>query len=346
MVTRTALPPELGDDFPVHAARRHGVSHSRLRSADLRAPFPGVRRPADTSHETLIAGIDDPYQRQREFRIAAARDYAPRLHPGHFFSHETAASIWGAPLPLAFSSDAEIADRDHLALHVCALGGAPLPRTRGITRHRSRDRMTVVHEHAGLRVSSPATTWAMLGHLPTFDLVALGDYFCRRWRPGRGRPHSGRPPLATITDLSVALDAGRRIGASRLREAIGLIREDSWSPRESRVRCILVTHGLPEPQLNRDIYDDQGRFLGCADIAYPKERVAVEYHGMLHGPRWAQDVERAAALRAAGWTVIEVTAPLLQRPEELAARARAALIPTSRSDVHPLSRDNRGNIAP
>lgn len=82
---------------------------------------------------------------------------------------------------------------------------------------------------------------------------------------------------------------------------------------------------LPEPELNIDVFDGLGRFLGCVDMAYAQQRVAVEYLGMLHGERWAQDVERIAGLRAAGWTVIEVTAPLLKRPNTLVARVRAAL---------------------
>jgi hypothetical protein len=36
-------------------------------------------------------------------------------------------------------------------------------------------------------------------------------------------------------------------------------------------------------------------------------------------------VERIAALRAAGWTVIEVTSDLFRRPEDLIARIRRAL---------------------
>ncbi len=83
--------------------------------------------------------------------------------------------------------------------------------------------------------------------------------------------------------------------------------------------------GLPDPELNIDVFDDRGRFVGCVDLAYPQQRVAIEYLGMLHGEQWAQDVERLAALRAAGWTVIEVTSPLLKRPDELVARVRAAL---------------------
>jgi len=320
MGRRTDLPDELGREFPTALARRHGVSRSRLRGSDLRAPFFGVRIAADVSYEV---DAEEPYERQRLQRIARAREYAPRLHTGHFFSHQTAAAIWGGPLPLEFAEDGRIADE--FPPHVCALGPVSEPRTSGVIGHRSRSSFTEMTEHDGLRVSSPAATWAASGSLPLYDLIALGDYFCREWRQGRGRPTPGREPLATREDLRRMLEAGRRVGADRLRAALPRIREDFWSPRESLVRCLLVDAGLPEPLLNVDVYDDAGRFLGCVDMAYGEEKVAVEYLGMLHGATWAADVERIAALRAAGWIVIEVTAPLVKRPEELARRVADAL---------------------
>ncbi len=219
----------------------------------------------------------------------------------------------------------EIAAGEHLGLHVSASGAIPFPRARGIIGHRTLASLTSTEIHDGLRVTSPAATWVALGDLPVVDLVALGDYFCRQWRPGHGRPHAGRPPLSTVEELRNALEAGRRRGADRLRTALASIREDSWSPRETHVRHVLVSAGLPEPQLNLDVLDEDGRFLACVDLAYVQERVAIEYLGMLHDHRWAQDVERIAALRAAGWTVIEVTSPLLHKPEELVRRVVAAL---------------------
>ncbi len=318
----TDLPEELGGEFTTALARRHGVSRSRMRGPDLRAPFFGVRiAVADSVEES--AESDDPYQRQRRRRIARAREYAPRLHRGHFFSHQTAAAIWGGPLPLEFTEEGRISD--DFPPHVSALGHLAEPRTSGIIGHRTRASFTMIGEHDGLRVSSPAATWASLGTLSLHDLIALGDYFCRVWRPGHGRPTPDRAPLATTADLRAMLDAGRRRGAERLRAALPRIREDSWSPRESLVRCLLVDAGLGEPLLNLDVRDDTGRFLGCVDMAYPAQKVAIEYLGMLHGATWAADVERIAALRAAGWIVIEVTAPLLRSPETLIRRVAAAL---------------------
>ncbi|MDT0156510.1 DUF559 domain-containing protein [Microbacterium sp. ARD32] len=316
------LPSELGRAFAVRTARAHGVGRGRLRSADLRAPFHGVRVQGEA------AGIDeslDPYERQRRARVARARDYAPRLHGGHFFSHQTAASIWGAPLPLEIDDFGRPAALEDLELHVCARGALPLPRASGVTGHRTLDSLTSVRMHDDLRVSSPAATWVSLGTLSVVQLVALGDYFCRQWRQGVGRLDAGRPPLTTTGELRNAINAGRRRGAARLRTAVELIREDSWSPRESQVRCLLVQAGLPEPDLNVDVFDEAGRFIGCVDMAYPEQRVIVEYHGVQHGQQWARDVERAAALRAAGWTIIEVTYPLLDDPRRLIRRVAAAL---------------------
>jgi len=87
-----------------------------------------------------------------------------------------------------------------------------------------------------------------------------------------------------------------------------------------------VRSGLPEPELNIDVHDDDGRFLACIDLGYRAQKVGIEYQSLLHARRYAEDVERLAALRAAGWTVIEVTSALLARPEELVDRTRRALV--------------------
>lgn len=322
-MTQGKLPDGLGAAFDVATARALGVSRGRLRSGDLRAPFHGVRVAAGGSAPAPPPD-ESPWDRQRRERVTRAREYAPRLHSGHFFSHQTAASIWGAPLPLELVGGAP-ASGDDLALHVCARGDVPLPRAAGVVGHRVRESMISTQRRDGLVVASPASTWASLGALPVSHLVALGDYFCRRWRAGHGRPQPDRLPLATVRELRAALEAGRRLGAKRLRGALELIREDAWSPRESQLRCLIVGAGLPEPELNVDVFDDHGRFLGCVDLGYPDRRVAVEYHGFVHARQWSRDVERAAALRAAGWTVIEVTAESLSSPAALLRRIRDAL---------------------
>ena len=322
MGRRILLPDQLGDVFDVHEAHGAGVGRGRLHGRDLETPFPGLRARIDP--DPSDPEPDDPYLRQRRARTERARLYARRMPDSQHISHESAAALWGGPVPLAFGPDDRIAEASNLPVHVTVIGDGPLTRTDGVARHRGRADRTFVTEHDGIRLATPATTWASLGALSVVDLVALGDYFCRVWRQGRGRPTPGRAPLATIDELRAATGSGRRFGIGRLRQAVEWIREDSWSPRESAVRCVLMGAGLPEPELNVDIYHE-GRFLGCADLVYASRRVIVEYHGMLHGASWAADVERIAAFRAAGWTVIDVTAPLLRRPDDLIARVRRAL---------------------
>ncbi|MEV8250380.1 hypothetical protein AB0O87_05580 [Microbacterium sp. NPDC076768] len=243
---------------------------------------------------------------------------------GQFFSHETAAALWGAPFPLARDANGAAA-RLPPSVHVSVFGTAPLPRIDGVIGHRARIETSNARELDGLMVASAATTWAALGRLPLYDVVAVGDYLCRAWRVGVGRPDSGRDAITSRADLAEAVASGRRVGIRRLRTALELVREDSWSPRETRVRCILSDYALPEPALNVDVFGVEGEFLACLDLAYLREKVAVEYHGILHSRTYAKDVERMARLRAAGWIVIEVTAALLKNEVELVRRVRSAL---------------------
>lgn len=307
------LPEDLGASFTVSEARDLGVGAGRLRGADLLRPYSGVRSRIRSTPERE----EDPYAAQRRVRIEQALRYAPRLRPGQYFSHETAAALWGGPLPLAPPGR-------RIQVHVSTLGEGPLVRAAGVERHRGDPRLVRVRTDLGVPVASPVSAWAQLGRLPFSDLVALGDFVCRVWRRGVGRPQPGRAPLATLAQLRSAVAAGRRPGAPGLREALEWIRLDSWSPRESELRCLLVGAGLPEPELNVDLFEG-GAFLGCVDMIYRAQKVAIEYLGRVHAGSWGADVERLARLRAAGWTVIEVTAELLADPRELLRRVRRAL---------------------
>ncbi len=314
------LPDGLGPRFSVRDAVGLGVDRGRLRRKDLEIPFRGVRN----AEPLPPVSEEDPFERQAIERRRRANLYAPRLRPDQFFSHETAVALLGGPMPLVMREDV-VVDGMTLDVHVSTIGSDALVRAEGVTAHRAHPASTTHTGPRGAKVASPASAWAQLGHWAVLDLVALGDHLCRVWRAGPGRKDVGRSPLTTPDGLRAAIDAGRRVGIQRLRDAVELVREDSWSPRESKIRCHLIMEGLPEPRLNHDVYDDTGRFLGCVDLAYPEHKVAIEYQSMLHRSRYAADVERLDALRAAGWTVIEVSTDLFARPTDLVARVRRAL---------------------
>ncbi|MEV7611059.1 hypothetical protein AB0N61_16345 [Microbacterium sp. NPDC089320] len=266
----------------------------------------------------------DPFERQAAQRRLRAQHYVPRLRGDQFFSHESAVALLGGPLPLVRHEGRPVNGMT-LPVHVSTAGSGPLVRAKGIAHHRAQTSAATFEGIGGARIARPEIAWAQLGSWDLLDLVALGDYFCRAWRTGYGRPDAGRRPMATVDTLRATIASGRRVGIQRLRQAVDLVREDSWSPRESKVRCHLVLAGMPEPELNHDVYDAGGRFLACVDLAYPERKVAIEYQSMLHHSRYAADVERIAALRDAGWTVIEVSAELLARPVDLVDRVRRAL---------------------
>ena len=93
-----ALPESLGNRFSTRDAQEAGVSRGRLHRSDLTKPFRGTRS-IPSPGAVAVAG-QDPFARQASERRERARDYAPLLRPGQFFSHETAVALWGGPLRL------------------------------------------------------------------------------------------------------------------------------------------------------------------------------------------------------------------------------------------------------
>lgn len=255
--------------------------------------------------------------------LRLAQLYALRMADHEFYSHRTAALIWGVPVPRSWD------DR----LHVSVLAPHRAVRTSGVMAHEAQPHLTrvVTHPPTGLRVASPATTWAMLGAQLShpYDLVAAGDAFIRVQRMPGPWVREMPPPLATLAQLEAALRAGRRVGKPALREALPRLRTSAASRPETWTRLTICDAGLPEPVLDHDVYDERGNFLGCVDLAYPELKIAIEYEGDHHRVdrrAWNRDLANHDALHAAGWRVIRVSrAMLFGEPEGVVARVRAAI---------------------
>ncbi|WP_170121236.1 endonuclease domain-containing protein [Geodermatophilus tzadiensis] len=100
----------------------------------------------------------------------------------------------------------------------------------------------------------------------------------------------------------------------------------SESPPESWVRVACVLAGLPAPVPQYEVVEG-GRWLARVDLAWPEQRVIVEYEGAHHfdGVQIVVDDARLARLVAAGWTVVRVAAHDLRALDDVVARVRAAL---------------------
>ncbi|MGO4690258.1 endonuclease domain-containing protein [Glaciibacter sp. 2TAF33] len=230
-----------------------------------------------------------------------------------FFSHVTAALLHGLPLPRRFlerrSLDVATAVRGRRRSGV------------GVHGHLVPHVGMVEANTDGLGVASVVDVWCQLATSLSLDeLIVVGDSLVRRQRP-----------LATLVQLeqAVASHSGRP-GVRRLREALALVRVRTDSPRETRLRLIIVRAGLPEPEVNAEIVDRYGVFLAWGDLVYPHQRVLVEYDGEQHRDdeeQFHRDVDRVDALMEEGWRVIRFNKSHLgPRQPEIIGRIRRALL--------------------
>ncbi|MEY2848496.1 MAG: hypothetical protein RI885_1161 [Actinomycetota bacterium] len=214
------------------------------------------------------------------------------LPPGAFFSHVTAARLLGIPLPAALEGGPR--------LHISVVTPTTVPAIRGVTSHEYRSAPSPL-VLSGIALSPPARTWTMLaGLLSVADLVAAGDYLV-----------SGDAPSTTVAALEaevLGLTGAR--GVRALREALPQIRVGPRSRRETHARLLAVAAGLPEPELNVELFDAFGRFVAMVDIAWKRYRVALEYEGKHHQERgqFRKDVRRREQVEDIGWRLTRATA--------------------------------------
>jgi hypothetical protein len=229
-----------------------------------------------------------------------------------------AAALWGIPLP-DWCDDAPVT--------IVVPRGAHRPSTSGIDSVSLLPERVVSRRLDGLPVASPVLTMCLLARSLDVDaLITVADALMapRDRYPGLRFPR----PAATPERLAAALDVWSGApGAARLRSALEEARPGVDSPMETPTRCILVRAGLPEPEINGEVYD-RGVLIAQPDLLYRSAKVAIEFDGAHHfrDPRQRDhDLLRDERLRALGWTVIRVTATMLAKPWLLVERVRGAL---------------------
>jgi hypothetical protein len=306
--------------FRVADARRAGMSRRSIDFARFDRPFTGLR--AEVTEAVPHDEHGHSAEQLRRAMVLAAQQFTVHMNHHEFFSHATAAVLWGLPLPTL--------PLDRLDVSVRAPSRAP--RGRGVRGHQLASQLvTVVVGPSGLRVTSPASTWAQSGALlrHPYDLIALTDALIRIPRVAGPFGRVLRPSLATVADLHAELRRGRRVGVAGLTDALERTRAGAASRPETWCRLTIVDGGLPEPVLDLDIYDDAGNFVGCVDLAYPEHMVAIEYEGdhhRLNARQWQRDFEKHDRLVEIGWRVIRVTRSMLfAEPDALVTRVATAL---------------------
>lgn len=303
--TPQPLPASLDSQFSVRAALAEGATTRRMRAKDLTTPFRGVRRSTElTEQRAAKAASDDrpyaEYRMRRQRLIDDARAYNEIMPPGSFFCGATAAMI-GYNAPVRFPSE----------LDVAVIAPERASRAKGIRGRKVAPHLATVTEVGGLPMTTPASTWAMLGReLSLRELVEVGDSLVQIPRDDRGRQH---PELvhASIADLAAEIAIGPRPpSTAKLREACEMIRVGSSSVLETDFRLDATAAHLPTPTLDLEVRDDRGRLLGISEIVYPQYRVAVEIEGDHHRTdrkQWHRDLEKYHYYANAGWEVVRLT---------------------------------------
>jgi hypothetical protein len=228
-----------------------------------------------------------------------------RMPEGIMLSHQSAAHVLGfGELP---------ADGVHVLVPV----GTRRPAIRGVVTHEA---------------ILPVPESRMVGGIPCVPAARAAVDLARS---------SGR--LNAIATLDAALRVGacspddlaeevdRHHGLRNVIQARQLVRLADARPecaQESHVRLVLIDGGLPAPEPQVWIIDDQG-IGGCRlDLAYREKRVGLEYDGASHlsRDRLRADRQRMNWLASRGWRMRYFTDhDLYRRPFDLVNVVRAAL---------------------
>ena len=124
-------------------------------------------------------------------------------------------------------------------------------------------------------------------------------------------------------------------GARAAGRVIAFADGGSESVGESRSRVMLHREGLPRPELQMTVCDEDGIFLGRADFGYRRRKVLGEFDGRVKyqnglraddpGEVVFREKQREDALRAAGWAVVRWIWADLDEPAAVVHRLRRAL---------------------
>jgi very-short-patch-repair endonuclease len=268
-------------------ARGLGVSRRQLRGTRYRRLGSGVYR--------WVGLKENP-----QLKLAAL---AKRLPAGAAFSGRTAVWLHGL--------DMEPCD----PIEVTMPEPTGSSRRAGAVVSRTRIARDEIVRRRGLSTTSALRTVVDLGGRdPLTEGVVVADLFL----------HKG---LVSVDDLRcyVAEHPGTK-GVARLRRVVELAEPKAESAMESRLRMLLVLARLPRPEVQLDVHDEDGRFLGRPDLLYPRQRLAIEFDGGNHRDRLVDDNRRQNGLVGAGLRLLRFTsADVYGNPEGVASQVRQAL---------------------
>jgi hypothetical protein len=219
-------------------------------------------------------------------------DFPTRTRCAHLLTRDRGGVLVG--YSAAFMHGADCAPRSAPA-EVCVPGGARSHPGLKVTQNLVALEDIVFVNHC--QVSSPErTAWDLARRLSlveavvAVDALALGGAF----DPVALRARRERTPGAR--------------GCRRLDDVLELVDPRAESPMQTRLRVGLVLAGLPMPHVQYEVLDEYAVVAARLDLAYPRERLAIEYDGSVHfdEQRARLDRRRDGMLAALGWETLRL----------------------------------------
>lgn len=224
------------------------------------------------------------------------------------------------------------------ALHGLPLWGLSLDRVE-ITRHPP------ARSDLGTRLRS------RVARLPAADVVPVGDLVVTSVARtvvdiARAAPFQPalvvadaalRAELVTSAELAGCVDEQAGIpGARRARRVVTEADGRSGSVGESRSRAVMLTMGLPMPDLQVEVHTPGGRFIGRCDFGWRQAGLLGEFDGRIKygrllrpgqepGDAVFEEKQREDALRDEGWGMVRWIWRELDTPAVLARRIERRL---------------------
>ncbi|HVH23913.1 MAG TPA: hypothetical protein VNA11_15800 [Pseudonocardia sp.] len=276
-------------------------------SAAIRA---GLVTPGQLRGPRYLRLFPDTYvRREREPPGLCLRSYAAHLYSGRrgILAGYSAADRQGAPCDPKGPVPAEL-----------TVGRIDLRSRKGLIVHRNKLRTDEYQVIDGV----PVTT-----HLRTsYDLARWAGELVEAVVAVDALANRGRFVPSDVLELAGRYPGAR--GCARLPRVVELADRRAGSPMESRLRLVLVLRGLPVPEVQFPVLDDQRKRAVWLDLAYPERRIGIEYEGEEHTrpERVLRDVGRYTGLVDRGWRIYRFTKyEVYGDPDDIAVKIARAL---------------------
>ncbi|PII85013.1 hypothetical protein BMH32_13240 [Leucobacter sp. OLJS4] len=190
-------------------------------------------------------------------------------------------------------------------LHVTA--PQPLNRStgRGVIGHRTSAQFAPVRSPSGLPcVPASLALLQSAATLPFLELVVALDHLRRPRRIPDGAS-------LTESEVDALLIRSRTRGIKRLRDAWSVSRLGAESRMESHLHYVLASMGLDDLELQADLHDRAGAWIGRFDQVDRARRRILEYDGEQHRTdrqQYLRDLTRLDRAREIGYKILRAHA--------------------------------------